>query len=362
VCLALECPPAATYIHFCSPSDPGVQLSGDRLTSVTEPRQERVSHASSTPVTPRRWSLPGDEEDPGALDRLSWWVALGPPLVIALVEYLAQLSGITGSDATVGRVVAMFAGIAVGWYLWRRSAREFRAAHLRVVARKTEMAALKAAVEERERLGRELHDGAAQVLAYLLMKTDTVVDLLATGRVMEAERQLEHLRESADKAYQEARDAVVDLRTNPVRRGLASALRSLCEQISERTQLTISLHVTPIADRMTPTVQLQAFQITREALGNVQAHAQARSVWVRVDAHGPDAVALSVRDDGTGFDPEVAHVGKKRFGLLTMRERAESVGGTLGITGQRGKGTTVVAELPLQARMDGDHGDASAAS
>ena len=175
--------------------------------------------------------------------------------MVGVVELIVVSTGSDWSQGHIGRAVAVLAGITFGWLLWRRSAWAFRSAHLRAVARKCEMASLKSAVEERERLGRELHDGAAQVLAYLLVKTDTVVDLLATGRVMEAERQLEQLRESADKAYQDARDAVVDLRTNPVRRGLASALRALCEQTSDRTQLTISLHVTPISDRMAPTVQ-----------------------------------------------------------------------------------------------------------
>jgi len=316
---------------------------------------------SLVPFKTRRWALPGDEDDVGDLDRLSWWVTLGPPLMVGVVQLIVEATGSDWSGGLIGLVVAIVAGAALGWFLWRRAAWAFRAGHQRAVARKTEMASLTAAIEERERLSRELHDGAAQVLAYLLVKTDTVVDLLATGRVMEAERQLEQLRESADKAYQDARDAVVDLRTNPVRRGLPSALRALCEQFTDRTQLTISLHVTPISDRLAPTVQLQAFQIAREALANVRAHAQARHVWLRVDAHGPGAVVLTVRDDGVGFDPAASHVGKKHFGLLTMRERAESVGGTLGITGQRGKGTSVVAELPLRARMDEGIDDAAAA-
>ncbi len=316
---------------------------------------------SLVPVMTRRWGLPGDEDDRGDLDRLMWWVALGPALMVGLVELTVEATGSDWSNGYIGRIVAVLAGIAFGWLLWRRTAWAFRTAHVRVLSRKCEMAALTAIVDERERLSRELHDGAAQVLAYLLVRIDTVVDLLATGRVMEAERQLEQLRTSADKAYQDARDAVVDLRTNPVRRGIASALRDLCERFTDRTQLTISLHVTPIADRLAPTVQLQAFQIAREALANIRAHAQASHVWVRLDAHGPGAVMLTIRDDGVGFDPAAAHAGKKRFGLLTMRERAESVGGRLEITGQRGKGTSVTAELPLQARLDEDD-DAAAAS
>lgn len=314
----------------------------------------------------RRWALPGDDEDPGELDRLSWWAILGPALLVGLVDLAVEIaSDIVGGDWSGGhlrRSVAVAAGVGFGWLLWQRTAEAFRRAHLRAAARKSELAALSAVTEERGRLSRELHDGAAQVLAFILVQVDTILELLATGRIREGERQLEQLRTSTDRAYRETRDAVVDLRTDPARRGIASALRSLCEQVTSRTDITVNLYVTPIADRMAPTVQLQAFQIAREALANVQAHSGARNVWVRLDAHGPNTVLLSIRDDGVGFDPAVAHAGKKRFGLLTMRERAESVGGRLGITGQRGKGTSVVAELPLEPKGDEDHATDSAAA
>jgi signal transduction histidine kinase len=287
------------------------------------------------------------------LDSLSLGLILAPALTVGLVLLVTDLVRpalpVDWLGAPVRFGVALFAGITMAWLLVRRSAQLVRADHERALQETAEQVALRAMTEERGRLGRELHDGAAQLLAYVLLKVDTVADLLSAGRTLAAERELEQLRETADKTYQEARDAVVDLRTDVVQRGIASSLRTLCDQLGARSDLTVNLHVTPIADRMRPTVQLQAYQIAREALGNVRTHSAANQVWVRVDANGSNAVLLTIRDDGVGFDPAAAHVGKRRFGLHTMRERAESVGGRLAITAQRGQGTSVVAELPLEA-------------
>ena len=96
-----------------------------------------------------------------------------------------------------------------------------------------------------------------------------------------------------------------------------------------------------------PVVEVQLIRIIQEALANVRKHAGARSVLVSIERDREFARA-SIRDDGIGFDPPaIAGEGRDRFGIATMRERAETVGGKLTLSSRQGEGTTVEVQLPL---------------
>jgi signal transduction histidine kinase len=219
-----------------------------------------------------------------------------------------------------------------------------------IATQHAELAGLRATVAERERLSREIHDGSAQVLAFLLITIDTIDDLVSTGRGELARAELDRLRSAADEAYRDAREAIVSLHSELEGRGLQTALVNMCEQFEDRTSLRVALHVDPAAERLAPISQLQALRIVREALTNVRKHARATEIRVTLERVGEGALLVSVSDDGIGFKSESEAGGGRRLGLLTMRERAESVGGWLGITSLPGQGTTVVAELPMELR------------
>ena len=99
-----------------------------------------------------------------------------------------------------------------------------------------------------------------------------------------------------------------------------------------------------------PVAEIQLLRIIQEALTNIRKHSQASRAWVRFEADAEGAV-ITVEDDGRGFDPSrMGQDGQEHFGLQTMRERAESVGGDLQISTQPGQGTRLTVQLPLSRR------------
>ena len=202
-----------------------------------------------------------------------------------------------------------------------------------------------AILEERDRLAREMHDSLGQVLGYVNIKAKVAEDLIARGRAPEAGEELGQMRSAVQGAYEDVRQAILSLRTAPQGDGLVATLRGYLERFREQTGLTATLEA---ADGITlaPAVEAQVVRIVQEALANVRKHAQASAVQVRFDHEG-GGTNVTVSDNGHGFDlAEVEASQGMRFGLLTMRERAESVGGSLTITTAPGRGTKVRLHMP----------------
>jgi signal transduction histidine kinase len=219
-----------------------------------------------------------------------------------------------------------------------------------------------AIAEERERIAREMHDSLAQVLGYVLTKASAARELLGqVGRVRDAEQLLRQLEQAAREAYADVREGILGLRTalDPSH-PLLRTLERYVERWQEQSGIAVNLVVEPAGDAvcgLSPIAELQLLRIVQEALTNVRKHAQARHVTVQIGKTS-ESVTVAISDDGIGFDSE-AHspTGYPRFGLATMRERAEAVGGTLAIRSQPGRGTTVDVALPLQrhAPVPGGH-------
>jgi two-component system, NarL family, sensor histidine kinase DegS len=217
------------------------------------------------------------------------------------------------------------------------------------VRRGREVAALNAVVDERARLSRELHDGLAQLVAFLLVRLDTVQELVHTDRRSEAAAELEQLRRVADDLYLDVRDAIAGLRSRVAERGLVPALRDYLDEFEERHKIPVALEAPDAAVRVPDLVGMHVFRIVQEALANVRKHAQAHQAWVRVTA---DRLHLKVEigDDGVGFDStQPPRAAPRSLGLTTMRERAEVLGGTLRVDSEPGRGTRVVLEVPVEA-------------
>lgn len=204
-----------------------------------------------------------------------------------------------------------------------------------------------AVAQERLRIAHEMHDGLAQVLGYVNTKVQAADAYLKRGRNDEASGQLRELAASARQAYTEVREGIVGLRTLPdSEQGVAEALRNYLEQW--KTQTGISTELVVRGDvRVRPSVELQLVRIVQEALTNIRKHAKASRASVSLVRDGQN-IAVSISDDGVGFDPASKTRGEfPRFGLTTMRERAESVGGRISIDSERGRGTTVRCDLPI---------------
>lgn len=207
-----------------------------------------------------------------------------------------------------------------------------------------------AVAQERLRIAHEMHDGLAQVLGYVNTKVQAADAYLKHGRNEEASTQLRELASSAREAYTDVREGIVGLRTLPdSEQGVAEALRNYLEQWKVQTGISTELIVHGDV-RVRPSVELQFVRIVQEALTNIRKHAKASRASVSLVRSGINIV-VTITDDGIGFDPNVRSRGEfPRFGLTTMRERAESVGGRIAVESTRGEGTTVRVELPVEER------------
>lgn len=213
------------------------------------------------------------------------------------------------------------------------------------VARSREVAALNAVIAERERLSRELHDGLAQLVAYMLVRLDTVVDLLAAQREAEALKELSRLRTVADDLYADIRESIAALRTRLSERGLPATLRDYLAAFEERHDIPVDLRDGDLAADIVPLAGYQLLRIVQESLANVRKHAQATHAWVAFVRPQPGWLALTIGDDGRGFDPSNAS-DRASLGLTTMRERAESLGGRATVESAPGQGTRVIVTFP----------------
>src|SRR6185369_12482705 len=131
--------------------------------------------------------------------------------------------------------------------------------------------------------------------------------------------------------------------------GLVAVLRATLKEFTHRTTVAVTLSCARWTSRLPPDTELALYRILQEALRNVDEHARAHRVTVRLRRRGL-FVHLAIRDDGTGFDPR-GHKGRgkagNRLGLLSMRERAAYVGGTLAVRSARRAGTEIEASIPL---------------
>jgi signal transduction histidine kinase len=201
-----------------------------------------------------------------------------------------------------------------------------------------------AAVEERARLAREMHDGLAQELGLLHLKIQAALARAADPRAV-----AEGLREMAgiaENAYEGVRQSIFGLRTFVSRGlGLIPTLTEYLHEFSAQSGVAVDLETadTPLGP-IPPATEVQAVRIIQEALANVRKHAAADHARVRVERDGA-WLRVAIEDGGAGWDREAA-AGGLHFGLQMMRERAESLGGRLEVVTAPGEGTRVVATLP----------------
>lgn len=204
---------------------------------------------------------------------------------------------------------------------------------------------------ERERIAREMHDGLAQVLGYVNTKSQAVEEMLVNGRVAEARHLLAELAAAARSVYVDVREAILSLSAQvPPERGVAAALEEYSALYAESSKLAVKFNASPeaTATELSAAAQAEIFSIAREALTNVRKHARAHRVSLNLSFDDPEVV-LRIQDDGVGFDAEVLSAGPERwphFGLAGMRERAQSVGGSIAWHSRPHSGTQVELRVP----------------
>jgi two-component system, NarL family, sensor histidine kinase DegS len=282
-----------------------------------------------------------------------WLMIFIPSGTVALGHGLIEHSG--GGEHTGGTVYGLpatllvtFLGLVLTYIFVETLFRVLQRFQAEALAREKDIQTMSAVMQERERLSRELHDGVAQLVADLLLRLDTIKELVQTDRSQEAEGELERLHGVADEIYEDIGESITGLRTNVTERGLVRALQDYLDQFEERHQISTNLQTDAAANRLSPLAALQIFRLVQEALTNVRKHAGAHEVTVSLTFNGPDQLRVVVADNGQGFTPINQRNGNARpLGLTSMRERAEALGGTFHVTSQPGSGTQVTATIPI---------------
>jgi signal transduction histidine kinase len=207
-----------------------------------------------------------------------------------------------------------------------------------------------AVLEERNRIARELHDTLEQELAGITMQLDLAVDCYQQAPRV-AQQALETARKMTRHSMREARRSVWDLRCHLLENGdLTSALRQAAETLVLSNHVKLEVRVSGTPRRLPPSVEMNLLRIGQEAATNSVRHAQAQSVTIELQYH-PERIRLSVSDDGRGFSQhEAAVAGSGHFGLLDMRERAQSLGCDLQIDSEPGSGTRIEVEVPANPK------------
>lgn len=257
-------------------------------------------------------------------------------------DFSMRLPAPSGSTDELGELAQAFNRMADKLDAHRRAEEAQTAAQQRAV------------VEERERIGRELHDGLAQLLGYVGAKATAVRLLLQQGQQTAAEKQLQQLEQAARELFTDVREAILGLKlSGRVGGGLGAALTEYVATFRQLSCLPVDVSIAPTlaAVQLDAETEWQLFRIVQEALTNVRKHAAASRAWVHLQ-NGGRQLRLTVGDDGHGFsaDPLTGNASHHRphFGLSSMRERAEAIGAQLTIESPPDGGTLVTLQLNLE--------------
>ncbi|MCL2555270.1 MAG: GAF domain-containing sensor histidine kinase [Actinomycetia bacterium] len=197
---------------------------------------------------------------------------------------------------------------------------------------------------ERARIAHELHDAVSQKL-FSLRLTAQAAAALVDGNPGRAKEEIRNVAALAAEAADELRAVVVELRPAALDEdGLVATLRTQADVLDRVHTAGVTFHAFQV--RALPSSQEEALlRVAQEALHNALRHAEAGTVSVTLEGRGKGAL-LRIRDDGRGFDPTAVRRAGRHLGLVSMRDRADGVGGRLTVESEPGKGTVIEMEVP----------------
>lgn len=205
-----------------------------------------------------------------------------------------------------------------------------------------------AVVEERQRLARELHDAVSQQL-FAISMTTAAIKRLIDKNPERAAQQIELVEEMAAGAQAEMRALLLHLRPATLQdKNLKDAICELLEELTQKHPMELTWEIEEILN-VSSGIEDHLFRILQEALSNTLRHARASSISVKLFTL-QDQVRLRIADDGIGFDPD----GEKMtsYGLVSIRERINELGGALDIYSAVGKGTQLEVRIPLMSERE----------
>lgn len=199
---------------------------------------------------------------------------------------------------------------------------------------------------ERQRIARELHDETGQALTAIGMGLRGIGEKVPEGQAAD---HLAHLEELTSHALDELQRLIAGLRPSHLDDlGLAAALRWYAGEVEERAPLNVRVEVAGDEQPMSGLIKVGLFRVAQEALTNVVKHASAAEAMVRVH-YREDEVQLEVADDGIGFDAPGAD--RPSWGLIGMQERVALMEGTFALSSEKGRGTSIIVTVPLDAQL-----------
>jgi PAS domain S-box-containing protein len=193
---------------------------------------------------------------------------------------------------------------------------------------------------ERRQLSTELHDRTSPQLAAIQINLTMLANLLRTQETEDIKAVLDDTVHLIDDTTVGIREISANLRPAVLDdAGLLPALTAYAQQFTHRTGIAVDLHTDRATTALPPAAQSSLFRIVQEALTNCVKHAKATHVTIELTTGGPQQVSLTVADNGVGFDADSQS--SRGLGLLTMRERAEFMGGRFALTSKPGHGTRI---------------------
>ena len=276
-----------------------------------------------------------------------------PELVQRLAEPEAALSEISLESCQAARYFNLHLSHlkdkqnrVIGHLLLLHDITEQRLAHAQLLEQQRMVATL----QERERLARELHDNAGQVLGYVSMQAQAIRQWVHEGNDATAEDQLTRLAEVAQDAHGELRESIFSLKSGSVEGwSFLEVLRLHLESYHSHYGIATELELPGGLDdsAFKPEEGVQLLRVIQEALTNAHRHGKASSVRVSF-ALQDGCVQIVVADDGCGFDAtRISTAPSDHFGLVFMQERMQQIGGSLSFVSHTGAGTQVILTAPI---------------
>ena len=207
---------------------------------------------------------------------------------------------------------------------------------------------IEAQEEERKRIAREIHDGPAQAMANVLLKSE-LCEKLITKDIEQAKIELKNLKNIVQQSLKEVRKIIYDLRPSALDDlGLIPALSRYIKNFSEETSIFVDFSVLSDYKRLSPEIEITCFRVVQEALTNIKKHSKAKNASVKFE-FGMRFISIIIKDDGIGFDKE--NIGQG-YGLMGMKERVEILNGKFEISSFKNKGTQIYISIPVRGVED----------
>lgn len=209
--------------------------------------------------------------------------------------------------------------------------------------------------EEREKMARDLHDNVGQIIGFINVQSQAIIEYVKKDQQETALRCIERLAEIAQEAHSSVREAILAMRGEnaSMEKGMADLLTELNMQLSffkKSYGIDVKLDYKPAEnfDFSDSKVVFQVLNIIKEALNNIVKHSRASSANIAFEEND-EVLNIAISDNGCGFDVrKISFSSENRYGLKFMRERAEEIGGSLEIHSELGNGTNIKLKIPVK--------------